>query len=84
MEYRFRIVDCIKGTVYKLEWDEMTTYPNGTTPSANHLSEEVTGTGDLINGAVTSVHTVGVPSQPSVIKAAHWTATIVNSGTGGS
>lgn len=63
MRYRFKIPSSEKDTTYKIEWDEVTTYPDGSV-SAVAMSEELEGTGDPVNPVYGSEHEIDVPSVP--------------------
>jgi hypothetical protein len=66
MQYRFHITGQ-PHTSYWVTWDQVTTYPNNSAPSVQHLQEEIEGNGDPVNGAYGSVHTVDVPGTPCTI-----------------
>jgi hypothetical protein len=67
MKYHFHVTDCQLHTSYLVTWDEVTTYPDGTAPSVNHMQEEVEGNGDPVGGVYTSDHVRDVPGTPSTI-----------------
>jgi hypothetical protein len=67
MEYKFHITDCQPNTSYWVTWDEVTTYPNSSASSVQHMQEDIEGSGDPVNGVDGSVHTVNVPGTPSTI-----------------
>jgi hypothetical protein len=83
MQYRFVILPSVKSEVYKVEWDEVTTYPTGAPPSTQHFSEEVTGNGDPVNGAPTLTHTKDVPVIQSTIFVSGGTYSVVRFNPGG-
>src|SRR6478736_582521 len=77
MLYRFKIPQTGKEETYQVEWDEITTYPNGAPSSANHMSEQIDGTGDPEVPAIGTDHTVDVPSEPCTITVANVVVSIV-------
>jgi hypothetical protein len=82
MKYFFHVTDCQPHESYLVTWTEETTYPDGTPPSDNVLSEQVTG-GDPTAGVDTSVHTVGIPGMPCTISVKDVQVTEQDGGGGG-
>jgi hypothetical protein len=66
MQYRLKIPGSSKGVSYKVKWFEVTTYDSGSTSSVPKY-ETIIGTGDPVNPALGTVHSVDVPLTPCTI-----------------
>ena len=70
MKYRFFMCgqnSSQKGQQFKLEWKEITTFPDGSPSKTTRMSEVLTGDGNP-DGMYSSEHEVGVPDVPCSIQ----------------
>ena len=82
LKYRFKLPTTEKDITYKVEWDEVTTYPDGTS-SSSHMEEEVDGTGDPTVPVYTSEHEVIPLATTGIITAQSAVVSIVPDNGGG-
>ena len=75
MEYTVGVLSSVINVSYLVQWNEVTTYPDGSSTSVPKY-EYVVGTGDPINPAFGAIHVVAVPTVLSVISETSPTATV--------
>ncbi len=75
------IPNSVAGTMYTLQWQEITTYPDTTNQSSTTKNEDIRGTGSTLTPAPGTIHEVPMPLTPSSI---YETApTIIRASAGG-
>jgi hypothetical protein len=79
MQYRFRVPHTEKDTTYRIDWQRITTYPDGSI-ELGFPSLEFEGTGGPWQS---DPRIEEVPTTPSTVTMANVTITIVDAGTGG-
>ncbi len=68
MQYRLKVPDSQTNTVYTIQWEEVTKYPNSTNLTSVIKTGYVTGTGDKVNPAIgATIYVVEMPTGPCTI-----------------